>query len=96
MANCKNCVKQDDCYSAGKMGAYCGGYRPERVTNQEAILSGEIPLEYIVCGFNRLCGRCQTDRKNCSAELNIGCGRQWLQAEYKADFICDYKKPGEN
>lgn len=96
MANCRSCIKQDDCCSAGKMSGYCGGYSPERITNQEAILSGKIPLEHIVCGFNRLCGRCQTDRKICNAELNCGCGKQWLRAEYEADFICDYKKPGVN
>lgn len=96
MANCSNCIKHYDCCSAGKMSGYCGGYSPAKITNQEAILFGKIPLEHIVCGFNRLCGRCQTDRKICNAELNCECGRQWLRAEYKADFICDYKKPGVN
>ncbi|MBS6764031.1 MAG: hypothetical protein KH304_10710 [Clostridium sp.] len=35
MANCNNCVKQDDCCSARKMSGYCGGYSPAMVTNRE-------------------------------------------------------------
>lgn len=64
------------------------------MTNKEAIEAGRIQLEHIVCGFSRLCGRCITDRKICNAELNCECGRQWLQAEYRAEFYCNYKKPG--
>lgn len=64
------------------------------MTNKEAIWSGKIPIEHVVCGFRRLCGICQADRKICNAELNCGCGKQWLQAEYRTDFVCDYKKPG--
>lgn len=35
MASCNNCIKQDDCCSAGKMSGYCGGYSPVSVTNRE-------------------------------------------------------------
>lgn len=35
MANCSNCIKEDDCCSSGKMSGYCGGYSPVKVTNRE-------------------------------------------------------------
>lgn len=35
MANCNNCIKEDDCVSSGKMSGYCGGYSPAKVTNRE-------------------------------------------------------------
>lgn len=35
MASCNNCIKQNDCCSAGKMSGYCGGYSPVSVTNRE-------------------------------------------------------------
>lgn len=48
MANCNNCIKENDCCSSGKMSGYCGGYSPIKVTNREYFFQGNMLLDTIM------------------------------------------------
>lgn len=48
MANCSNCIRENDCVGNGKTSGYCGAYRPVKVTNREYFFGDKMIADTIM------------------------------------------------
>lgn len=87
MANCSNCIKENDCCSSGKMSGFCGGYNPAKVTNREYFFQGDMILDTVMLLTydNHPREECRLFKQTIK-EMTVKELREWLDSEKDTRF----------